>query len=259
MLINWFTVGAQLINFLLLVWLLKRFLYRPILDAMEARQRRVRECIEAAERENADAGRENAEWQRKNAAFEQEKIALIAQARQSAGDEKMRLVESARAEAETLRVKWHEGLANERALFHRELARQAQEEVLGIARRALHDLAGAGLEERIAQVFVERIESLSDDERRRLAASSADGLAVVRSSMPLPLATRAQIEAAASAVLGVKPPMHFETSDALVAGIELSLSGYKVAWTLRDYLAAIEKSAGEFIDEKPPAAREHAG
>jgi F-type H+-transporting ATPase subunit b len=77
--------------------------------------------------------------------------------------------------------------------------------------------------------------------------------------MPLPPAARAQIEAAASATLGVKTPMQFETSDALVAGIELSLSGYKIAWTLRDYLAAIEKSAGELIDENPAAAPGHAG
>jgi F-type H+-transporting ATPase subunit b len=37
MLIDWFTVGAQVLNFLILVWLLKRFLYGPILDAIDAR------------------------------------------------------------------------------------------------------------------------------------------------------------------------------------------------------------------------------
>ena len=37
MLIDWFTVGAQALNFLILIWLLKRFLYRPVLAAIEAR------------------------------------------------------------------------------------------------------------------------------------------------------------------------------------------------------------------------------
>jgi len=41
MLIDWFTVVAQVVNFLILVWLLKRFLYRPILNAIDAREKRI--------------------------------------------------------------------------------------------------------------------------------------------------------------------------------------------------------------------------
>ena len=50
MLIDWFTVGAQALNFLVLVWLLKRFLYKPILNAVDAREKRI-----AAELADADA------------------------------------------------------------------------------------------------------------------------------------------------------------------------------------------------------------
>jgi F-type H+-transporting ATPase subunit b len=50
MLIDWFTVGAQVLNFLILVWLMKRFLYQPILDAIDAREQRI-----AAELANAAA------------------------------------------------------------------------------------------------------------------------------------------------------------------------------------------------------------
>ena len=41
MLIDGFTVGAQVLNFLILVWLMKRFLYQPILDAIDAREQRI--------------------------------------------------------------------------------------------------------------------------------------------------------------------------------------------------------------------------
>ena len=50
MLIDWFTIGAQALNFLILVWLLKRFLYRPILNAIDARENLV-----ARELSDADA------------------------------------------------------------------------------------------------------------------------------------------------------------------------------------------------------------
>jgi F-type H+-transporting ATPase subunit b len=57
MLIDWFTVGAQAINFIILVWLLKRFLYKPILDAVDAREKRVATELADADAKKAEAKR----------------------------------------------------------------------------------------------------------------------------------------------------------------------------------------------------------
>ena len=74
MLIDWFTVAAQVLNFLILVWLLKRFLYRPILDAIDAREKRIAlaELADAAAK-RTEAEQERDEFQHKNAAFEQQR------------------------------------------------------------------------------------------------------------------------------------------------------------------------------------------
>ena len=61
MLIDWFTVGAQVLNFVVLVWLMKRFLYRPILDAIDAREKRVAAELADADARRAEAGRERAD------------------------------------------------------------------------------------------------------------------------------------------------------------------------------------------------------
>ena len=53
MLIDWFTVAAQALNFLILVWLMKRFLYKPILNAIDAREKLI-----AKELADADAAAE---------------------------------------------------------------------------------------------------------------------------------------------------------------------------------------------------------
>lgn len=58
MLIDWFTVIAQIVNFLVLLLLLRRFLYRPILDAMQARERKVAERLESAAQERIRAEEE---------------------------------------------------------------------------------------------------------------------------------------------------------------------------------------------------------
>ncbi|MDP3428826.1 MAG: F0F1 ATP synthase subunit B, partial [Desulfomicrobium sp.] len=55
MLIDWFTVGAQVVNFLVLVWLMKRFLYKPILGAIDAREERIAKELADGQRMQAEA------------------------------------------------------------------------------------------------------------------------------------------------------------------------------------------------------------
>ena len=69
MLIDWFTVIAQVVNFLILVWLLKRFLYRPILNAIDAREKRIAAKIADADAKEAEAQKQREEYQQKNEAI----------------------------------------------------------------------------------------------------------------------------------------------------------------------------------------------
>ena len=252
MLIDWFTVAAQITNFLVLVWLLKRFLYGPILNAMTQREKRIRDTIESAVQREAEAGRERADFERKNAEFDREKQSLTMQARQSADEERARLLDGARGEIETHRAKWREGLASERAAFRTEFTRKAQEEVTAIARQVLKDLAGAELDDRIAQVFLERLDKLDGNERQRLVALAKESAApaIVRSATRLSPPTRARIEAVLRERLGVQPPVQFETNDTLVTGIEFCLNGYKIGWAIGDYLAALQKTAARLTDDE---------
>ena len=84
MLIDWFTVGAQVVNFLILVWLLKRFLYRPILDAIDAREKRIARELADADATKAEAQKERDEFRHKNEAFEQQRTALMNKAAEEA-------------------------------------------------------------------------------------------------------------------------------------------------------------------------------
>ena len=68
MLIDWFTVGAQALNFIVLVWLMKRFLYKPILDAIDAREARIAAALADAAASKAEAAKDRTEFQRKSEA-----------------------------------------------------------------------------------------------------------------------------------------------------------------------------------------------
>ena len=80
MLIDWFTVAAQVINFLILVWLLKRFLYKPILRDIDAREQRIEAQLADADATKAEAQQERDEFLHKNEAFDQQRAARLSQA-----------------------------------------------------------------------------------------------------------------------------------------------------------------------------------
>jgi len=102
MIIDWFTVGAQTFNFIVLVWLMKRFLYKPILHAIDERERRIAAELADADAKKAEAQKESDELKLKNEAFDQERAALLSKATDEVNIEKQRLLDNARKAAEVL-------------------------------------------------------------------------------------------------------------------------------------------------------------
>src|ERR1017187_854581 len=145
MLIDWFTVGAQAINFIILVWLLKRYLYRPILDAIDAREKRIAAELADADKKKAEAQKERDEFQRKNETFDQQRAALLSKATDEAKAERQHLLDDARKVADALSAKHQETLQSDAHGLNQAIRRRTQQEVFAIARKALTDLAGANL------------------------------------------------------------------------------------------------------------------
>lgn len=255
MLIDWFTVGAQVLNFLILVWLLKRFLYHPILDAIDAREQRIAGELADADTRKAEAGVERTAFEEKNARFDQERAKLLKEATEAANAERQRLLDAAREEAAALSTKRQENLQNEALELHQKISRHTQQEVFAIARKALADLAGATLEERMVAAFVERLKALSDDDRQTLASAlqTASSAINVRSTFDLPLAQQATIKASVHDLLGTDADLRFETAPDLISGIELSTDGQKLAWSIAGYLTALEDSVAELLKSKASA------
>jgi F-type H+-transporting ATPase subunit b len=264
-LIDWFTVGAQALNFLVLVWLLKRFLYQPILDAVDARERRIAAELNDAETKQAQASQQRDEFARRNEEIAGQRGALLAQAADEAAIVRQRLLDEARLAAEALTARRRQALDTEARSLDRELRRRAQDEVFAIARKALFELTGASLEERASERFVQRLRALGGPERQclgaalqRCGAPSGDAhadVALVRSAFGLAACHQAAIESAIEEVGSCRVPVRFETRPELIAGIALSAGGQKVAWTIEDYLQSMQECLGELLTEAQPGHR----
>ncbi len=252
MLINWFTVLAQAINFLILVWLLKRFLYKPILHAIDEREKGIAAQLAQAEAKVSEAQKERDDFQHKNEAFDQQRAALLVKATDEAKVERQRLIDEAKKDADALRAKRQAALESEQRNLDQEIIRWTQKEVFAISRKTLTDLAGTSLEERMGDVLVRRVRALNDEAKEQLATAfkSSDHQVSVHSTFELPPAQKSAIESAVKETFAPDAQVQFETAPDLVCGIDLSTNGHKVSWSIADYLATLEKSAGELLHKE---------
>ena len=256
MLIDWFTVVAQIVNFLILVWLLKRFLYKPILNALDAREKKIAKELADADLKKTEAKKERDEFQHKNEEFDQQRAALMDKVTQEAQAERQRLLEEAREAADTLSAKRHQALLSDAHNLNKELSQRTRQEVFAIARKALTDLAASSLEERMTGVFIRRLHELDEQAKKNLgeAFKSSSAPALLRSAFDLPGTQRTAIQNALNETFSAAIPLRFETAPELISGIELTANGQKVAWSISDYLATLGNSVDELLKEKDKSA-----
>jgi len=251
MLIDWFTVGAQALNFIILVWLLKRFLYKPILNAIDAREKLIAAKLADADAKEAGAQKERDEFQHKNEAFDKQRAAAMSKATDAATAEGHKLLDDARKAADAVSAKRQEMLQSDAHSLNQAIRRRTQQEVFAIARRTLTDLAGASLEERMGEVFTQRLRTMDGKVKETFASAlkTASGPALVRSAFDLPEKQRAAIQKSLDETFSTQIQIRFETAPDLVSGIELTANGQKLAWSIADYLASLEKGVGDILKE----------
>lgn len=231
--LNAFVLAAQLVNFLLLLVLLKRFLFDRVAAAMDARAAAIaaEHARAQALQAQADAAAVAAAAQR--AAQVQERNALLQQTRDEAERERQALRQQARDEAAAERRAWQQALRQEQADFIRAFRSRAARQVCDAAGRALADLADRDTDALIAGAFLRRLASPAPELRTALAAG---GPVVMRSAFPFPESLRAECARIWTELLGQPADLRYETVPELVAGLEARCAGHTVAWNADRYL-----------------------
>jgi F-type H+-transporting ATPase subunit b len=231
---------------------MKRFLYKPILNAIDAREKLIAKELADADAKKAEAQKEHEEFQKKNEEFDQQRAALLTKATDEAKTERERLLDDARKAADALSAKRQESLSHDAQNLNQAISRLTQKEVFAITRKALTDLATTSLEERMGEVFDRRLRELDGKSKSVLgdALRKNSEPALIRSTFDLPAAQRAAIQNALNETFSAEIHIRFETAPDLVSGIELTTNGQKVGWTIADYLASLEKGVGDLLKEK---------
>lgn len=257
--IDWFTLVAQIVNFLILLYLLKRVLYGPILAAVDRRQRSIEQGLQEAGEIRRQAQEELEAHRREHEAFARGRDEMLQEVDAEAQERRREMERQIREDMAGARRRWEEAIEREKREYLADLRERVGRRVFATARRALADLAGEDLEQRIVTVFLERLQS--DDGRARVAAELAAAPAVrLCSSFELDdrLARRV-VEAVRQIAGNPVLEVELETDPSVICGIELRAPGLRVAWSVRDHLESLEElffSSPETVAELEPEVLE---
>ena len=244
MLIDWFTVVAQIVNFLILVWLLKHFLYGRILRAIEARENKIAASLADAGAKEKTAGEQLALYQAKLREFDEQHEKLLADAKAEAERLHAELLETAREHVHVLETDWQQDLDRERAAFLADLRQRAAAEILALARKTVADLACVDIQRCAVQVFLEKIRLLDRDAWKNLA----NGDLSIRTAFDLPEETRAEIQQAIRDHAPGPVTFRFEPAPGIGLGLELRGNGWRIGWNSESYLESIEEDLRQALE-----------
>lgn len=233
--IDWFTVGAQVINFLILIWLLKRFLYKPVLNAVQEREKKIAGQISDAQKLDQEARQQREEYEDKNEQWNRERAELQEKAGQEISQERSRQLEAARQEATELRQRLQEQARLEEEQWERNLVGRTQEVVMNTTRKVLKDLADRDLQQSMLSVFVRRLGDLPSPEKQKLHEALKESPRIlIRSSFGLEDPQKKSLE---NAFAEYHPSsISYENDRSELCGIEMQAGGFRLSWTIAEYL-----------------------
>lgn len=243
--LNWSTFVLEIINFLVLVWILQRFFYKPVMGVIARRRAAIEKTVADAEARQADAEQLQTQYRQRLADWEQE--------RQRAREKLAGEIEAERAQRlAALQSQLDQEREKARIADQRrqaDAAHKAEEAALlqaaAFAARLLGQVASPELEQRLVDLLLEQLEQLPEERIAALRNSCARApeTILVSSAWPLPETRRQRLREALHATLGLDVPLRFEQDSALLGGLRVTVGAWVLGANLQDELRVLAEFA----------------
>jgi F-type H+-transporting ATPase subunit b len=259
--IDYFTIIAQIINFLVLVFLLRHFLYRPVIKAMAEREQKIASSLQEAEQKKKDAEQEVEIQGKMLKELSDKRQEMIDKAEEEVKILRADLLRKAQDDVEKSKVDWESAVEQEKGALIGDLSRQEGLQVYAVARQVLRDLADEELESRIIKKFVKRLQHLEKAEKEEIKElfKTPGQQITVRSAFEIPEEMRHTILEAVKEQTEADVKMQFKTAPELISGVEMSAQDTRLVWSIASYLNALEADLSEVFEKKFARGRQAAG
>lgn len=240
---SWTTFALQVVNFLVLLWLLKRFLFKPVSAIVAERKREIARAQAEAEAARQSAEQARKDFESRQAGIETERQGVLDRARAQLADERSKMIEAARADIEKLKAAALRRIEEERDSAARELFDRSIQIAVGLAQRLLRQFSAPGLEELFLERVLDHLDHLSTTERTALLAEFGrdDAPLIVATAYPLSSTGESRWRTSLSERLGSRAQIAFATDKELIAGAELKFPHAILHFSWRDALADAQR------------------
>lgn len=248
--IDYTTILAQIVNFTVLAWALYKFLYKPLLGAIAAREKHIADEVKNAEDLSTEAERKLADLNKRYQEIDAEKAQILNEARDEAAALRKQLEQDARAEILEQKLLLQQEFDREKAVMTNEIRQTVVANFLEFARKAFKRMANEELEERFVSVFKEQLRDMPSRDKKTLSAEGQKSPLRVTTSEELTAEAKSGLKNMLAEVLGLDddPEVEFDVNPRLLCGVEFSVNGNVVSWNLDDYLNTFTAKVDEALE-----------
>jgi F-type H+-transporting ATPase subunit b len=243
--LNWSTFVLEIINFLILVWILKRFFYQPVLDVIARRRAGIEKTQADARRLHDEAQDLRGQYENRLADWDRERRAAREQLAKEIEAERTQRLQTLLSDLTQERER--SAIVEQRRVdnLRRQLEQTALTQGAQFAARLLSLAAGPQLQEKLLELLLQQLAELSAVrlEALRSGADTQPDKILVTSGFPLDTATRERLEQALGAGLGVKMPLQYQEDPELLAGVRITVGAWVLQANVQDELAGFARLA----------------
>lgn len=224
MLINWFAVLSEIVNFIIVILVLKFFLYRPILEKIRQHQKKIEDELKDAAEKQKKARELLSQIEKQKGELDLQNVERKKKMKEEIDHLHDQLLESAKKDVDHTKEEWSEDFKKDQQEAYREYKNRMVLELFSIVRKSIESLSHLKLEEAIISSFLSQLKELPKEERLQ-----------VKTALEIPEPLRQKIQDF------LKQEVEFVHDPKLIAGIALFVDGKKISWNVEDYLTTLEK------------------
>ena len=256
MLIDPFTVLMQVINFIILIFLLKRFLYKPVLKVMEEREKKIAAQIKEAEKAKNEAVNRAEALGEEKKAFNSAKKKLHSDAVAEVEKWKGTAMEQVRRDISATKKAWTDSLEGEKEKFIQQLKNRIAEQILNISQKVLLDLANGDIETRLFETFIKKIKNR--DYKIDKNSLKTEGTVIISSGFPMEDDMKKKLRKTLGGLFLKAKDFECTVQKDLGFGICLHAEDWKIEWNLSWYMKGLEAKILQSFTPQPGGRHESA-
>jgi F-type H+-transporting ATPase subunit b len=233
---SWWTFALQAANFLFLIWLLQRFLFKPVKAIVARRREEIAQALTQASAERQAAERVTQEIEAARSKIRAEQQTMLDEARAQLSAERQRMIEDARREAEKVRVQALKRLEEERVGASEKLYERTVELAINLAERLLREIAVGSIERPFLERVIAYLDQMLPAERAKLLPRNGASTVLVTTAHPLDVSEQSAWRDELAKRLGGGLGVAFESDATLIAGAVLTFPHAILNFNWRDSL-----------------------